>query len=171
MPLIGVVIFMRIYGGRIMGELFPFVKELLNYGISTLCTVALLYGLGWYFRKLKPTLDAQNQLIQNSTLVTQALSDCLKANTLILDKVSDKLIAHDERTLSLQQHVIVFTEGIAHIKEHMATRDTVSRMHGRIDSLADKSDLALIYTRLDKADDERQKTTEQVIKIAGKVGC
>lgn len=154
-----------------MVQVFPVIEKLLNYGVATLCTVALLIGLSWHFWKLKPTLDAQNQLILNNTLATQSLSDTSRATTSLLDKVSDKLIAHDERVLSLQQHMTAFEGGINHIKLNMATMDSTIRMHDRLDKTADKNDMALVHNRLDKIEECVQDMNVQVSKVTGKLGC
>ena len=163
--------FYIIWGWGSLGDVLPFLDKALDQGVATLCTVVFLAGMGWHFIKLKPTLDAQNQLIINNTLATQALVDSARANAAIFDKVSDKLIAHDERTLNLQQHISVFADGISHIKTNMVTLESNNRMHERIDKTADKTDMALVHNRLEKMEEDVQGISLQVTKIAGKVGC
>lgn len=152
-------------------QLMPVIEKLLNYGVATMCAVTLLVGLGWHFWKIKPVLDAQNQLIINNTAATLALSESSKATTLILDKVSDKLIAHDERSLSLMQHCVTFSEGLEYIKENMATMESTVRMHERMDKVVDKNDLTIVHNRLGKIEENVQEINLQVTKISGKVGC
>lgn len=153
----------------------PLIEKLLNYGVATMCTVALLLGVGWHFWKLKPALDAQNQLILNNPLATQALSECSKTTATILDKVSDKLIAHDERALNLMQQSAGFVTSLDYIKTNMATMDSTVRMHERMDKLPDKNDYALLHTtlhaKLDRIGDEVQEINQQVTKVSGKIGC
>lgn len=154
-----------------LGDIFPFFEKALDHGVATLCTVVFLFGIGWHFIKLKPTMDAQNQLITNNTVATQALSDQTKATISILAKVSDKLIAHDERSLNLQQNVAIFADGINQIKTNMATMESTVRMHDRIDKMPDKADISLVHNQLEKIKEEVQDINIQVSKIAGKVGC
>ena len=149
-------------------QIAPLVERLLDYGVATLCTVALLIGLGWHFWKLKPTLDAQNQLIMNNTIVTQSLSDSSRSTAAILEKVSDKLISHDERALSLQHYLTVCSDGLDTIKANLATND--ARVHDRLDGLSDKSDVVLIHKKMDELKNDTKDISNQINKIAGKIG-
>lgn len=149
----------------------PLIEKLLNYGAATLCTIVLLLGMVWHFWKLKPAMDVQNQLILNNTMAIQVLGTSSHATAVILDKLSDKLICHDERSLGFQQHIVIFSENIEHIKENMSTMDSTVRMHDRLDKLPDKVDIGLIHDRLGRIEGDVQNITLQVTKVAGKIGC
>lgn len=149
-------------------QVAPLVEKLLNYGVSTLCTVALLIGLGWHFWKLKPTFDAQNQLIMNNTIATQSLSDASRSTAAILEKVSDKLITHDERALNLHQYLNVYSDGLNTINANIATND--ARIHDKLDGLSDKNDIVLMHKKMDELKNDTKDISSQINKIAGKIG-
>lgn len=151
--------------------LFPMLEKILNYGLAVVCTLFLLFGIGWHFVKLKPVMEAQNLIISNNTVATTALSEQMKANTLILEKVSDKLIAHDERSIALHNNTVSVLDGINAIKISMPSKESLNRIHERLDSVADKNDVVLIHKRLDDIQDNLQVNGSQLNKITGKVGC
>ena len=83
-----------------------------------------------------------------------------------MDKVSDKLHAHDARAENLENNVQMVVQEMSRFKENTPTLSDFNRIHQRIDeikdNLSDKRDVTLVLQKLDQI-------LDSISQIKGKI--
>lgn len=112
------------------------------------------------------SLKNMNILLQQNTSVMQGFNRSIIMLDNTLDKVSDKLHAHDARAESLENNVQMVVQEMSRFKENTPTLSDFNRIHQRIDeikdNLSDKRDVTLVLQKLDQI-------LDSISQIRGKI--
>ena len=112
------------------------------------------------------SLKNMNILLQQNTSVIQGFNRSITMLDNTLDKVSDKLHAHDARAESLENNVQMVVQEMSRFKENTPTLSDFNRIHQRIDeikdNLSDKRDVTLVLQKLDQI-------LDSISQIKGKI--
>lgn len=112
------------------------------------------------------TLQQITVLLQQNTDVIQSFNRSISILDNTLDKVSDKLHAHDAKTDGLDENIRALSKEVSRFKENTPSMRDINRLHARIDdiknSLSDKQDVTLVIQKLDQI-------LEAIAQIQGKI--
>lgn len=115
---------------------------------------------------IETTLHNMGILLQSNTDAISSFNKAILTLDTTLEKVSDKLYAHDAGLQSLIENIKALTIEVNRLKEHNPGIADVNRIHQRIDELknnaGDKKDVGLIIHKLDQI-------LEVVLEIKGKI--
>lgn len=106
---------------------------------------------------LDETLKHMATMLQQNTDVIQGFNRSITILDNTLDKVSDKLHAHDAKTDTLESDLRSLNSEMNRFKETVPGLTDVNRIHQRLDeiksNLSDKHDVNMILQRLDQLHD------------------
>ncbi len=112
------------------------------------------------------TLQQITVLLQQNTDIIQNFNRSISILDSTLDKVSDKLHAHDAKADGLNENIRNITKEISHFRENTPSIIDINRLHTRIDDiktdLSDKHDVDIIIQKLDQI-------LEVISQIRGKI--
>lgn len=114
---------------------------------------------------LDATLKHMSAMLQQNSDVIQSFNRSINILDSTLDKVSDKLHAHDARTDTLESDFRVMAKEMGRFKETSPSLADINRIHQRLDEikdLSDKRDIGLILQKLDQIQ-------ETVLQVKGKI--
>jgi septal ring factor EnvC (AmiA/AmiB activator) len=115
---------------------------------------------------LKSALETMNLSLKGNNDIVQNLAQVINSLDSTLEKVSDKLYAHDARSEELAEHTKTIASEVNRLREQTPTLQDIQRLHQRIDELraniGDKKDVGLIIQKLDQL-------LEMVANIKGKL--
>jgi len=87
------------------GDVIALFEQVSKLGLGFVSACILIFGAAWFMWQLKP-------LIENNTKAIEAMSNTVEMFGTILTKTSDKVIAHDERSISIQHEVTGLAEQV-----------------------------------------------------------
>jgi septal ring factor EnvC (AmiA/AmiB activator) len=103
---------------------------------------------------LKSALETMNISLKGNNDIVQNLSQVIGSLDTTLEKVSDKLHAHDARSEELSENTKTIASEVNRLREQTPTLQDIQRLHQRIDELraniGDKKDVGLIIHKLDQ---------------------
>lgn len=102
-----------------MEDLIALIKQASEVGIGLVCTVVLIYAAIMGFFQIRP-------LIANNTKALELMTEAVKMQGEAISKLSDRLIAHDERAIAMQNDMWDLCERV-----NCLQRD-VSELKGRL---------------------------------------
>lgn len=115
---------------------------------------------------LETTLKNISVVLQSNTDVMQGFNKSIYILEDTLEKVSDKLFAHDERSKYLSESIKGINNELLRLKEDAPTINDINLLHQKIDevksNVADKKDINLIISKLDQI-------LETVATLKGKI--
>lgn len=110
------------------------------------------------------TMKNMSTLLQSNTSAIESFNRSISLLDATLEKVSDKLHAHDAETKILTENVKNVNTEMSRLKESLPDMTDMNRLHQRIDELktnvGDKNDVNLIIRKLDQI-------LEAVLEIKG----
>lgn len=86
-------------------QAIPAIEQLSKIGIGVVSTLILILGAVWYLYQLKP-------LIENNTKAIELMSQSLTLLGEVVNKTSDKIIQHDERSVHMQSDILDLCEQV-----------------------------------------------------------
>lgn len=139
------------------------LKLISEVGTGVLMTSLVAWMVYYNTVQIKPLLTKYNELISNSTKATEAVSESVKLLSSVVEKVSDKLVGHDERSIGNQKILFDICSGVNDIRKEQIADATIVRIHNRLDVMPDKQDYAVLHQAI-------RAIAEDIAIVRNKVG-
>ena len=115
---------------------------------------------------METTLRNMTTLLQSNTSAIESFNRSISVLDTTLEKVSDKLYAHDAESKILTENVKSINQELSRFKADIPNMIDINRLHQRLDEMkntvGDKNDIKLIMAKLDQI-------LEDVLEIKGQL--
>ena len=141
-----------------MTELITILADIfksVSFVESAIFLVYLMIGLSVFFVFKAIILRSNTDVIEGFNRSISMLDDTL-------EKVSDKLYAHDAESKVIHENVKSVDTQVGRLKESLPDMNDMNRLQQRIDDVASKEDIKIIISKLDQL-------MEPIMEIKGKI--